>query len=163
ALFAERVKNRAWTAETLGDLGGADGIGIRFLDETFEERSAPPEHRLHRDAASRVLAALLPGPGAEIKGHLRSHHELLVAAGCTGALRFPDAHPRLRDSAPDADGPGRSRGSRELGLGHASNGRRDPRRHEILSAHPRLSGAVDPRVAGTTAEGKAPRPGRADA
>jgi serine/threonine protein kinase/formylglycine-generating enzyme required for sulfatase activity len=102
SLFVEMVKNRAWTAETLGDLGGLVGIGVRFLDETFVEPTAPPEHRLHRDAASRVLAALLPGAGADIKGHLRSHRDLLVAAGYADTpgrfdslMRILDAETRL--------------------------------------------------------------------
>jgi formylglycine-generating enzyme required for sulfatase activity len=81
ALFAEMVKGRAWTTETLDGLGGELGIGVRFLDQTFIEASAPPGHRHILDAARRVLSALLPGPGANIKGHVRSHGELLDASG----------------------------------------------------------------------------------
>ena len=102
ALFAEMVKGRAWTTGSLRDLGGAVGIGVRFLDETFVAAAAPPEHRFHRDAASRVLAALLPGPGADIKGHVRSQHELLDAAGYRddpgrfeSLMRILDAETRL--------------------------------------------------------------------
>ena len=102
ALFAEMIKGRAWMTGSLRDLGGAVGIGVRFLDETFVAAAAPPEHRLHRDAASRVLAALLPGPGADIKGHVRSHHELLDAAGYRddpgrfeSLMRILDAETRL--------------------------------------------------------------------
>ena len=35
ALFAEMVKNKPWTPETLDQVGGTRGIGINFLDETF--------------------------------------------------------------------------------------------------------------------------------
>ncbi len=102
ALFAELVKGRPWSTETLAGLGGAVGIGVRFLDETFIAAAAPPEHRHHREAASRVLAALLPGPGADIKGHVRSHQELLDAAGYRddpgrfeSLMRILDAETRL--------------------------------------------------------------------
>jgi eukaryotic-like serine/threonine-protein kinase len=98
ALFAEMVKGRPWTDESLRDLGGAVGIGVRFLDETFVSQTAPPEHRLHADAASRVLAALLPGPGADIKGHVRSHHELLDAAGYADDSGRFDALMRILDA-----------------------------------------------------------------
>ncbi len=102
ALFAELVKGRPWSTATLAGLGGAVGIGVRFLDETFIAAAAPPEHRHHCEAASRVLAALLPGPGADIKGHLRSHQDLLDAAGYRddpgrfeSLMRILDAETRL--------------------------------------------------------------------
>jgi formylglycine-generating enzyme required for sulfatase activity len=81
ALFAEMVKNRSWTPATLEQLGGAEGIGVAFLEETFSAPAAPPEHRLHQEAARAVLAALLPEPGSDLKGHRRSRQELLEASG----------------------------------------------------------------------------------
>src|SRR5262249_18221847 len=41
----------------------------------------PPQHRLHQKAAQAVLKALLPEAGTNLKGHLRSQHELLEASG----------------------------------------------------------------------------------
>jgi formylglycine-generating enzyme required for sulfatase activity len=81
ALFAEMVKGRSWTPATLKEVGGAEGIGVTFLEETFSASSAPPEHRLHQRAAQAVLKALLPERGADIKGHMRSYDELLHASG----------------------------------------------------------------------------------
>lgn len=81
ALFAEMIKGKPWVPETLERLGGAVGAGTTFLEETFSATTAPPEHRLHEEAARAVLATLLPGPGAEIKGHRRSRAELLEASG----------------------------------------------------------------------------------
>ena len=55
ALFAEMVKGKPWTPATLEDVGGTEGVGVTFLEETFSAESAPPEHRLHQKAARKVL------------------------------------------------------------------------------------------------------------
>src|SRR5205085_1659467 len=75
ALFAEMVKGKPWTPATLRQVGGAEGVGVTFLEETFSAATAPPPHRLHQKAARAVLKALLPEPGADLKGHMRSHQE----------------------------------------------------------------------------------------
>ncbi len=87
ALFAEMLKGKPWTTETLKRLGGSVGVGVTFLEETFAATTASPENRHHQVAARGVLAALLPGPGADIKGHMRSREELLEASGYA---RVPD-------------------------------------------------------------------------
>jgi serine/threonine protein kinase/formylglycine-generating enzyme required for sulfatase activity len=81
ALFAEMVKGKPWTMATLKEVGGTQGIGVTFLDETFSVSTAPPEHRLHQRAAQAVLKALLPGTGTDIKGQMRSESELREASG----------------------------------------------------------------------------------
>ncbi len=81
ALFAEMVKGKPWTPAALREVGGAEGVGVAFLEETFSSASAPPHHRLHQRAAQEVLAALLPEEGRDIRGHMRSRGELLAAAG----------------------------------------------------------------------------------
>jgi eukaryotic-like serine/threonine-protein kinase len=81
ALFAEMVKGKHWTPATLREVGGTEGIGLSFLEETFSASTAPPEHRLHQKAAQGVLQALLPESGADIKGEMRSRQELLEASG----------------------------------------------------------------------------------
>lgn len=81
ALFAEMMKSRPWTAATWKEVGGTQGVGARFLDETFSAATAPPQHRLHQRAARLVLKALLPEAGANIKGNMRSYAELLEASG----------------------------------------------------------------------------------
>src|SRR5262249_3466060 len=81
SLFAEMVKDKPWRPATLKEVGGTEGIGARFLEDTFSAAGAPPEHRLHQKAAQAVLQALLPEPGTTIKGHMRSRQELLDAAG----------------------------------------------------------------------------------
>ncbi|HVC99286.1 MAG TPA: SUMF1/EgtB/PvdO family nonheme iron enzyme, partial [Pirellulales bacterium] len=81
ALFAEMMKGKAWTPAALRAVGGAQGVGVTFLEETFSAASAPLEHRYHQKAARGVLAALLPESGADIKGHRRGADELLAASG----------------------------------------------------------------------------------
>jgi hypothetical protein len=81
ALFAEMVKGKPWTPATLRQVGGTEGVGVTFLEETFTASTAPPQHRLHQRAAQVVLKALLPEAGTDLKGHMRSQQELLSASG----------------------------------------------------------------------------------
>ena len=81
ALFAEMLKGKPWTPETLKQVGGAEGVGVTFLEETFSARTAPPSYRVHQKAAQAVLRALLPEAGSNIKGNMRSHDELLEVSG----------------------------------------------------------------------------------
>ncbi len=102
SLFAEMVKGRPWTGETLAQLGGMEGVGASFLEESFGATTAPPEHRRHQKATRAVLGALLPDRGTNITGHLRSYGELLDASGYAnrpedfeGLLRILDDEVRL--------------------------------------------------------------------
>ena len=84
SLFAEMVKGRAWSPATLRAVGGAQGVGVAFLEETFAGPAAPPEHRLHQCAAREVLRLLLRDQGPEMRGHVRPYRELLEASGYGG-------------------------------------------------------------------------------
>src|SRR5262249_54780647 len=88
ALLAEMMKGKPWTLATLKEVGGTEGIGVAFLEETFASPTAHPKHRLHQQAARAVLKALLPEPGADIRGNVRSWQQLLQA--CTYANRPRD-------------------------------------------------------------------------
>lgn len=81
ALFAEMMKAKPWQPSTLKAVGGMEGVGFTFLDETFSASTAPPEHRYHQKAARSVLQALLPEAGSDLKGCMRSYAELLVVSG----------------------------------------------------------------------------------
>ena len=72
SLFAEMVKGKPWTPATLEQVGGTEGIGVNFLEETFGSAQANPQHRLQAAAARSVLRELLPELGTDIKGHKRS-------------------------------------------------------------------------------------------
>lgn len=81
ALFAEMMKGKTWTPASLKEVGGTEGVGVTFLEETFSAATAPPEHRYHQRAARGVLKALLPESGTDIKGHMRPYAEMLEASG----------------------------------------------------------------------------------
>src|SRR5207302_7454919 len=84
SLFAEMMKSKAWTPATLREVGGTEGVGVTFLEETFSAPTAPAEHRYRGRAARAVLKALLPEAGTDIKGHMRSGAQLLAASGYAG-------------------------------------------------------------------------------
>src|SRR5262249_23838399 len=44
SLFATLVKARSGSPATLKEVGGAEGVGVTFLEETFSSPTAPPEH-----------------------------------------------------------------------------------------------------------------------
>ena len=102
ALFAEMVKGKAWLLATLKEIGGMEGVGVTFLEETFAAATAPPQHRYHQKAARAVLKTLLPESGSDIRGHMRSDADLLGASGYanspkdfTDLLRLLDGELRL--------------------------------------------------------------------
>jgi eukaryotic-like serine/threonine-protein kinase len=98
ALFSEMMKGKLWTPAQLKAVGGTEGIGVTFLEETFSAASAPPEHRYHQKAARAILKALLPESGADIKGHMRSHADLLEASGYAIRPKDFDALIRILDA-----------------------------------------------------------------
>jgi formylglycine-generating enzyme required for sulfatase activity len=81
ALFAEMVKRKPWLPATLKEVGGVEGVGLTFLEETFSASTAPLEHRYHQRAARAVLKALLPDKGTDIRGHMRSEQQLQELSG----------------------------------------------------------------------------------
>jgi serine/threonine protein kinase len=111
ALFAEMVKGKSWTPATLRAVGGTQGVGVTFLEETFASPQANPKHRLHQKAAQAVLKALLPQTGTDIKGRMRAVEELRDTSGYAGRPRdFDDLlhilDPELRLVTPtDPEGP----------------------------------------------------------
>jgi serine/threonine protein kinase/formylglycine-generating enzyme required for sulfatase activity len=119
ALFAEMVRNKPWTTAALRAVGGAEGLGVAFLEETFAAKTANPMHQRCRAASQAVLQALLPESGAELKGRRRSRDELLTASGLTerpedftDLLRILDTELRLItpvDAASEAEQDGTAR------------------------------------------------------
>jgi formylglycine-generating enzyme required for sulfatase activity len=97
ALFAEMMKGKPWTPNTLREVGGTEGVGLTFLEETFNTSTAPPEHRFHQKAAQAVLKALLPQTGTDIKGQMRSRLDLLETSGYSSRPRDFDDLIRILD------------------------------------------------------------------
>jgi formylglycine-generating enzyme required for sulfatase activity len=98
ALFAEMMKDKPWTPAALKDVGGTEGVGVTFLELTFSASTAPPEHRYHQQAARAVLQVLLPESGEDIKGHMRSHAELLEKSGYANRAKEFDELLRILDA-----------------------------------------------------------------
>jgi hypothetical protein len=87
ALFSEMINGKPWSPATLREVGGTEGVGVTFLEETFASAKANPKHRAHQRAAQAILRALLPEAGSDIKGQMRSEAELLDASGYAGRPR----------------------------------------------------------------------------
>ena len=98
AVFAEMMKGRPWTITSLREVGGAEGIGETFLEETFSARTAPPAHRVHEKAIRAVLMALLPEHGTDIKGRMQSFSRLLDVSGYGVRRSHFDALIRILDA-----------------------------------------------------------------
>jgi len=90
AVFAEMMKNKHWHLRNLEYAGGCDGIGVAFLNETFNVPEAPTRQRRHAAGAQRVLARLIPKSGSDLKGALCSVAELKVAAAYPDEQEFKD-------------------------------------------------------------------------
>ncbi len=98
ALFAQMMKGKVWSPATLREVGGTEGVGATFLEETFSAAGAPPEHRHHQEAARGVLKALLPESGMDIKGHMRPCALLLQASAYSTRPKDFDDLIRILDS-----------------------------------------------------------------
>ncbi len=98
AVFAEMMKRWPWTDEGLNEIGGTEGVGVTFLEETFSAKTAPPTHRLHEQSIQAVLGALLPEQGTEIRGRMQSYDELLEVSGYRGRGSDFDAVLDILDS-----------------------------------------------------------------
>lgn len=120
ALFAEMFKGKEWSVANLKSMGGAEGVGVAFLEETFAADSAPVEHRLLLEPIRAFLGALLPDSGSNLRGHMKSQNDLMVATryqndpkGFEGLLAILDQKLRLitpadPDGKPDRDQPASS-------------------------------------------------------
>src|SRR5262249_52704415 len=97
ALFAQMVQAKTWAPKTLREIGGTEGVGVTFLEETFCSAQANPKHCLHQRAAQAVLKALLPQTGTDIKGQMHSEAELRAASGYAGQPRDFDDLVRILD------------------------------------------------------------------
>ena len=144
ALLAEMIKGKPWNLATLRNAGGAEGVGVAFLDETFSARSANPQCRLHAPARGGAR-----GPAA---GHgERTEGEDPLLPRTARPLRLWAEAPRIQRADPhsrqrnEIDHPVRSGGCLAGGCAAA-------RQHPLLPADPRLPRARPPPMADEEAE-----------
>jgi hypothetical protein len=98
AVFAEVLKDRPWTPNTLDEIDGVRGVEIAFLESVLGERAQHPVLRPHRTEAEAVLKALVPAEGSDFVGeHRQSVRELIAAAGFIGPPREFEAVLRVLD------------------------------------------------------------------
>jgi serine/threonine protein kinase/formylglycine-generating enzyme required for sulfatase activity len=97
ALFADLIKGKPWTQSALQRAGGAAGLGVTFLEDTFAAKSAPEAHKRHKDAASRLFARLLPMTDTDIKGSMQTREALLEASGYAKSPQAFDELIRILD------------------------------------------------------------------
>ena len=97
ALFAEMVKGKPWTPATLREVGGTK----ESASHSWKRRLPPPPlHRTSRYTRRRPRPCsklCLPEAGTDIKGHMRSHQELLEASGYASRPRDFDELLRILD------------------------------------------------------------------
>ncbi len=98
ALFADMCRGKAWTPASLKRVGGAEGIGVAFLEQTLGASATNPTYRLHQQAARRVLQALLSEQGSNIRGHMLTRQELLEISGYARRPQDFDELLRILDS-----------------------------------------------------------------
>ncbi|MDP1563549.1 MAG: serine/threonine-protein kinase [Pirellulaceae bacterium] len=81
SLFAEMFRDRPWTSSELRVVGGVAGIGEKFLEATFGPTSRERRLRSLGTNAQKILGALLPPLGSEIRSGSKSEAELLALTG----------------------------------------------------------------------------------
>ncbi len=80
-LFAEMFRDRSWTLAELQNVGGVLGIGEKFLETTFGNTARDKRLRSQGAVAQKILEALLPPMGSDIRSGSKSEAELRTAAG----------------------------------------------------------------------------------
>ncbi len=90
ALLAEMMRNRDWNGgEVLFDPQGG-GLGVHFLEQTFDSDQSSKRFRRHADGAQRVLRSLLPEGSIKIKGAVRSEQFLFEASNYRDKVAFQE-------------------------------------------------------------------------
>ncbi len=80
ALLAEMMKHRRWEPRSLESVGGVEGVGVAYLEESIGAPQAAPHRRAHEAAIRRVLAELVPPAGTSIRGATKSQVHLQSVA-----------------------------------------------------------------------------------
>lgn len=94
SVFAEMMKDKEWTSAELKRVGGLQGVGLRFLEETFSSSIAPVEGRRNESAARKILEQLLPETATTIKGAIKTEDELW--RGINGTLKRDEFERAMR-------------------------------------------------------------------
>lgn len=80
-MFAELFRGRPWTLAELQEVGGVAGVGEKFLEATFGAESRDKRWRGQAPIAQKILEALLPPMGSDIRSGSKLKSELQTACG----------------------------------------------------------------------------------
>lgn len=83
AMFVEMMRHRPWTPSTLETVGGFEGLGFSFLEETFSSKHSSAENRYHEDGVKRILSGLLPRATSNIRQSIQNLVQLKEISGYT--------------------------------------------------------------------------------
>ena len=90
--FAEMIREREWTLESIWSVGGLEGLGIGYLEEIFCGVSARDHNRYHLKTSMAILASLLPEASMEIGGKaILIGTRRTLPASVTQLSDFPEA------------------------------------------------------------------------
>lgn len=81
AIFAEMFRDRPWTVAELSRVGGAQGVGYKFLEGAFDSIHSNPQNRALQREARLLLEALVPVGGQQIRGRMLPLETLRDACG----------------------------------------------------------------------------------
>jgi serine/threonine protein kinase len=98
ALFAEMFKDKPWTIAELNRVGGARGVGLKFLEDTFVGPGSNPEFRRFESGARKFLGALLPQVGTDIRGQMLPVQSLREISGFGSDKKSFETLTRILDS-----------------------------------------------------------------
>ena len=150
ALFAQMLSEREWSPSTLQKVGGAKGVGVEFLKETFDYEGGRRRYQLSaRDVRSceSVLGALLPEIGSDIRGGLKPISVLRQKSGhpeCPSdfdrLLRILDSETRLITPTEGAGADSEPPEERSVAEGYVPTDPRLPRAFYPGMAHPQTKG-----------------------
>lgn len=79
AMFVEYMREKPWTAESLGALGDPDSLAAAFLDDLLRRAVASPRPQRALDTVAAVLQALLPQAEPAYRRTPRTEAELFAA------------------------------------------------------------------------------------
>lgn len=82
SLFSQMMDSDSWQLQKLKQLGGWQGIGVKFLDKMFADRRIAK----YSDLCRKVLRELLPASNSKIKGVRKSLGELAEATEMEGRV-----------------------------------------------------------------------------
>jgi hypothetical protein len=106
-LFAEMFRDRPWTLEELETVGGVAGTGEKFLEFTFGPNGRDKRLRVQRVVAAKVLEALLPPAGTDLRGGSKSLPELREAVATSRpwpVIRYLTTRNRLTANTKNCSG-----------------------------------------------------------